>query len=855
MRKYYASYFVLLLLVINSQIFAQNYTTWRSENQNNGNTSWQDADAWYSFTNTSNTSFAFGQQEWDNNVALTQQNNADVSTWRFLFKSGANQAHTFNGNQISFFDFSGQDPKIENLSTATHTINNNIIGDDNGDPLEINPVNGNLIINGSINNNSSFIDIYGDNGNTLTVTGIISGTGGIALKQNSSLILTGNNTYTGTTVLENGRLILEGSLENSDVTIQSGAVLEINGNVTVKSVTVEAGGQIDMKNGQNLTITDFIILNGGIEDEDDTLGNGEGTLTISSNAKMTISEGGYTDIAPTYTSGSILEFKDITTIPYNRYTEWLEGSTVGYGVPDHILIDNATYDLNITPIAQNTVETLYAGSIELINGGKLIINETKSLDISGGLTINGTSEVELNSVSDLYPSLLVGGTSTGTVTYNRYTAEVGPTGTNDLVAPPVNVADFSVFATNNSNLATNGSTTAAFATWDPTDGTYDNLLTTDTGSLSVGTGYRAGTTDGSPLSYTGTVSTGPVSIPIDDGTSSFWNLVGNPYPSYVSATAFLSANNATLNPTFFGIYGYDADAIEGGSIWTIVDANFLESAPNYQITPGQGFFVAAPSGGGTSVSFTTAMQETGTSDDFIAGRQAASTNDNFARAILNLNTASTTYVTNVYFRDINTQGLDPGYDTGAYDGTAAGIYTQLVQDNAGVNLYNQSLPFSDLGNIVVPVAVNASQGVQLTFALNATSDLPTDINVYLEDNVANTWTLLNNQDYILTPSVDLNGVGRFFIHFSNTTLSNEAISLSGLQIFAPDHAKTVVVQGPLQPNTTLSVFDMQGRLVQQQALDAGTTQNTVGVSNLTPGVYVVQVRNAVQNRTQKVVIR
>ncbi len=47
----------------------------------------------------------------------------------------------------------------------------------------------------------------------------------------------------------------------------------------------------------------------------------------------------------------------------------------------------------------------------------------------------------------------------------------------------------------------------------------------------------------------------------------------------------------------------------------------------------------------------------------------------------------------------------------------------------------------------------------------------TGTNVYLEDNQQGTMTLLNEQDFELTPQDNLSGAGRFFIHLTETVLS------------------------------------------------------------------------------------
>ena len=43
----------------------------------------------------------------------------------------------------------------------------------------------------------------------------------------------------------------------------------------------------------------------------------------------------------------------------------------------------------------------------------------------------------------------------------------------------------------------------------------------------------------------------------------------------------------------------------------------------------------------------------------------------------------------------------------------------------------------------------------------------------MEDNQNGTMTLLNEEDFLLTPENDLSGAGRFFVHLTYDTFSNE----------------------------------------------------------------------------------
>ena len=139
---------------------------------------------------------------------------------------------------------------------------------------------------------------------------------------------------------------------------------------------------------------------------------------------------------------------------------------------------------------------------------------------------------------------------------------------------------------------------------------------------------------------------------------------------------------------------------------------------------------------------------------------------------LNLTGSSGNFVTDIFFTEFSSQGLDPGYDASLLgrEAPAFSVYSLLVQDDTGIPFAIQALGENDYTDITVPLGVNANQGEQLTFSISE-SALPNTVDVYLEDNVTNTFTLLNSGDYILTPSENLNGSGRFFLNFTKTSFT------------------------------------------------------------------------------------
>ena len=665
--------------------------------------------------------------------------------------------------------------------------------------------------------------------------------------------------------------------------------VELNGNSFASFSTFSDGGNIDssancnnyfdidvtMTNTLNVTMFPANVQQLGVwidwNDDGDFDDEAEEQITVRDNIA----------------SGSIESINLIypTTIPYGDYvrirliTEL--GTTYGfssissacyaslvYGQSEDYTIyvepqGSVTYTYNNTwsPIDPNGIAgtndniVIDAGNAIISSNttcNTIIVNPGSALTVDTGVTLTSNTTT-LNSTSQSYSSLIVDGTITGTVNYNRYTAQLG---TNDLISAPVGGQTFGSFESVNSNLAASGNI-RAFAPYNTTIGSYENYDTTSNAStiINAGVGYRAATTDGSTLMFTGTVRTNDIlDIPISDASAgSAWNLIGNPYPSYIDFDTFFNLNASELDSdsAFQCIYGYDGDASNGWTAWnlaTIADGTITEL-----IAPGQAFFVKSKVGGG-SIDFTTAMRRTGYSDDFISGRQPIV---NVALCKLNLSSASNNSSTQIYFIEGTTRGLDVGYDAGSYSGNVAefSIFSNLVEDNTGLDMAIQTLPYNDFNSIVVPLGINAEVGVELTIGIDNMSSLPSNINVYLEDNESNTLTLLNDSDYTFSSSVALNGTGRFFIRYSSVTLSIENNDWNNLQIYNTSSPKEIIVRGQLKGVTKANLYDIRGRLIFSQKLEQSNISNIIDVSMIRTGIYIIKVFNDNQIKTQKLIIK
>ena len=93
--------------------------------------------------------------------------------------------------------------------------------------------------------------------------------------------------------------------------------------------------------------------------------------------------------------------------------------------------------------------------------------------------------------------------------------------------------------------------------------------------------------DRATLAFTGTVDTDATeTISIEsftDASGSRWNLISNPYPSFITlgpnstSNTFLEVNDDIIDATYVGVYGYDADN-SNGSNYTIYNNTSLVEA-------------------------------------------------------------------------------------------------------------------------------------------------------------------------------------------------------------------------------------------------------------------------------------
>ena len=147
----------------------------------------------------------------------------------------------------------------------------------------------------------------------------------------------------------------------------------------------------------------------------------------------------------------------------------------------------------------------------------------------------------MNSDATNFSSLIIEGTATGNITYNRWVNSVSPSSPSngnqgwDLVGSPVlnGTLDPTTLATSDSNYAI-----LPFDNSSSSNGSWTNTTSNATFTTSTGVGYAMAKTTAGTVAFTGIPNTFTnTDIAITNNTSgsgTHWNLVANPFPAYIA---------------------------------------------------------------------------------------------------------------------------------------------------------------------------------------------------------------------------------------------------------------------------------------------------------------------------------
>lgn len=544
-------------------------------------------------------------------------------------------------------------------------------------------------------------------------------------------------------------------------------------------------------------------------------GDGETLLPFSQEA--------FTTNTTTWTGG--------TSSVWNLAGNWDNGIPTSSSL---VSIPNVT----TSPIISSGVSAA-AGNITIDTGETLTINSANSLSLGGILTISGGLTVNSGG------SLIVNGTSTGNLTYN---VNVGDTNWHLVSSPVVGEQYDDAWNTTNSINVSGAGLNDAVSTYNNTTSISGSWNYFQTGGLATtfnqGQGYSLKRMSAGNYGFIGTFPTSDARLTISQGfgTLNKWNLIGNPFPSYIKVSDLITANSLNLTDTHEFVYVWN------GTSYVALDGT------DY-IHPGQGFFVNANNSTADNFVITKSLQSHQNGISFYKESK------NPTIKVLVNDQENNQKFTKIKYLKNSTKGLDPGFDAGTFTGQSTGfsLYTHLASNSNGVDFMLQSLPVDDYEKIVIPLGLNAVSGKEITFSIEH-QNLPNGLMVFLEDTQKKIITRLNenNSTYKVLLDDDNNGVGRFYVHTSTSDLRKvlnlNTKNLDQVSVYLSSDRNLRIV-GLRSDTSTLSIYTILGTRVYYNSLKANTLIDIDLSDAIKQGIYIVQLNTNEGNMNKKIFLK
>ncbi|MEI6752791.1 MAG: T9SS type A sorting domain-containing protein [Paludibacter sp.] len=470
------------------------------------------------------------------------------------------------------------------------------------------------------------------------------------------------------------------------------------------------------------------------------------------------------------------------------------------------------------------------------------VNPGSKLTVNSGKNFTSTS-LTLNSDPSLGTATFVdNGTSTiTTATVNQYLSA----GRNWYIASPVTTANASVVTSANGNVLYK----------------YDessNNWVTESGSFNTGAGYVAtvGASNAGNYTFTGTLNNGNVSditLTRHAGvTKEGFNLVGNPYPSYLNAmTAINNAGSGNIEPTIWyrtkynSVYYFETVNTTSG----VGTNNSGNGAVTAYIPPMQSFWVRVATGKtSATLNFTNAMRSHESGTNRLKAPTAANSNQEILRLQVSNNINSDEAV--IYF---NSNALD------TYD-----VYDSPKQSNSNVSIPEiytiagtEQLVINGLNSIQynaeIPIGFTSGQSGNLTIKASQFSSFEPGTQLILRDKVLNTEQDLTVADYTFSSEITTNNTSRFSLIFKAPSVTTGINFSKNENVWISTNSNNqILIIGNKNAETLVTVYNALGQLVVAKNL---TSNVNVLDTRLVSGVYTITLNSAGKSATTKVIIK
>ncbi len=548
----------------------------------------------------------------------------------------------------------------------------------------------------------------------------------------------------------------------------------------------------------------------------------------------------------TYTSGTITE----TT----RFRAVVKSGTCSEVASDYttVTISSTTWDgtswSNSAPtsgvsafISGNYTSTasITACNLTVTSTGSVVISSGHNVTLDGVLTVESGGAFTLSNNANLFQNTTA--SNSGTVYVNRNSV---PLYRQDYVlwSSPVSGQQLQAFTplTNSNRFYTYNSNTNLFnAISSPSTTNFDAA---NGYLIRVPNNYPTATTTTFNGVFTGVANNGDYSLTLNDyGTGKRYNLIGNPYPSPISAMSFTSdsTNNTNTTGTLYfwrktnnpSNPTYCTWTPAGGGNGTFVSNGQAQVVnPNGVIQTGQGFFVEG-SGAGTTVNFKNSMRTVNNSDQFF--RTATIESHRFWLNATNANGITSQAVIG-YFSNA-TQGVDQQID-GKFINDGDVELASLI-DTTPYTIQGRALPF--VTSDVVPLHFKAVVAGSYSITIDHLDGMfEASQEIYLKDNLLNTAQAIKNSAYTFASEAGTFD-SRFEIIYqaplsTNTNLFNEN------SVIVYKNNGQIHINSGTAIMSSVKMFDLRGRLLFENN-KVQATQSSIDATEFANQVVLIQI--------------
>ena len=576
-----------------------------------------------------------------------------------------------------------------------------------------------------------------------------------------------------------------------------------------------------------------------------TFNSAESTASASFSTTSTVS----TDYFRSKTTGNWSDAGTWESSSNN--TNWGDATSAPGSSANAISILNG-YTVSITG-------NLTLSSLVINSGGILNLNAGKQLTVSTALANNGTINLLSNAsgtATILTPNSITG---SGTASVQQYL----PIARNWYMASPVSGA---------TGLPTVDTGSLIFYSYPENDanqsasGAYWN--TVSSGTMAVGTGYIVKPSVASTITFSGTsLNTGDKTIsgltnsttnnPLKHG----FNLIGNPYPSYLNVLPALNGNSNLETTVWYRTRDTNTTPLyhfETVNATTGVGTNASGTGRvSGYIPPMQAFWVRTDLDN-QSITLLNSNRSHSKNDvsmtDFpntpTTSLKTPSTKES-SYSLLGLNISNGSYgdETIVMFDPAASNGLD-AYDSGKMSNGNINIpelFTIVGGSQLAINGMN-NIPYD------TEIPLGFTTGLAGTFTIKASqiNNFDSSTSIYLKDNddLLNTPVQLNSDAvYSFSSAVTTNNTSRFALIFKAPSIATSLNPMDNSNVWISTNANNqIVVNG----GNSVEAYNAVGQKLAVKNLNATTT---VLETPLQSGVYFVAVGNGAKSLIRKVIIK